>query len=80
MTDEIRPVCADYDARVFFPHRGDRAANRYAVALCTTCPLRRACLDGALARGEKFGVWGGTTENDRARMKRPTTTKLKETA
>jgi WhiB family redox-sensing transcriptional regulator len=30
-----------------------------AKALCTDCPLRRACLAGALDRGEPWGVWGG---------------------
>ncbi|WP_425468297.1 WhiB family transcriptional regulator [Quadrisphaera granulorum] len=30
-----------------------------AKALCTGCPLRAECLDGALARSEPWGVWGG---------------------
>lgn len=30
-----------------------------AKALCADCPLRRACLEGALERGEPWGVWGG---------------------
>jgi WhiB family redox-sensing transcriptional regulator len=30
-----------------------------AKALCTGCPLQRACLLGALERGEYAGVWGG---------------------
>lgn len=30
-----------------------------AKALCASCPLRSACLDGALERGEPWGVWGG---------------------
>ena len=30
-----------------------------AKALCASCPLRGACLDGALERGEPWGVWGG---------------------
>jgi WhiB family redox-sensing transcriptional regulator len=30
-----------------------------AKALCTDCPVRRACLAGALARREFCGVWGG---------------------
>ncbi|MGB3258879.1 MAG: WhiB family transcriptional regulator [Ornithinimicrobium sp.] len=30
-----------------------------AKALCSPCPLRDACLAGALQRAEPWGVWGG---------------------
>ena len=30
-----------------------------AKALCVPCPLREACLAGALDRREPWGVWGG---------------------
>jgi WhiB family redox-sensing transcriptional regulator len=30
-----------------------------AKALCQTCPLKDACLAGALERREPWGVWGG---------------------
>lgn len=30
-----------------------------AKALCAPCPLRKACLSGALDRREPWGVWGG---------------------
>jgi WhiB family transcriptional regulator, redox-sensing transcriptional regulator len=30
-----------------------------AKALCLDCPIRRACLAGALERQEPWGVWGG---------------------
>jgi WhiB family transcriptional regulator, redox-sensing transcriptional regulator len=30
-----------------------------AKALCAQCPIRSACLAGALDRGEPWGVWGG---------------------
>ena len=32
---------------------------RLAKALCGHCPVRSACLAGALQRGEPWGVWGG---------------------
>jgi len=32
---------------------------RRAKALCRRCPVRSACLAGALQRGEPCGVWGG---------------------
>ncbi|GAA4875367.1 WhiB family transcriptional regulator [Saccharopolyspora cebuensis] len=30
-----------------------------AKARCADCPIRSACLAGALSRGEPWGVWGG---------------------
>ena len=30
-----------------------------AKRLCGDCPIRNACLAGALDRGEPWGVWGG---------------------
>lgn len=30
-----------------------------AKELCRACPLTELCLDGALARREPWGVWGG---------------------
>ena len=32
---------------------------RRAKAICAECPVREACLEGALARREPWGVWGG---------------------
>lgn len=31
----------------------------FAKALCGTCPFKQECLEGALARREPWGVWGG---------------------
>lgn len=30
-----------------------------AKRICRSCPVRRRCLAGALARREPWGVWGG---------------------
>ncbi len=30
-----------------------------AKALCADCPIKQPCLEGALSRGEPWGVWGG---------------------
>ncbi len=35
------------------------AGVEYAKARCLDCPFQRDCLDGALARREPWGVWGG---------------------
>lgn len=63
-----RGLCAQTDPEEFFPDKG--GATRYAKAICAVCPVQAECLDYALANDERFGVWGGTTERDRRKIKR----------
>ena len=45
-----------------------------AKQLCQSCPVRRMCLDEAIARREPWGVWGGEIVLDGAvipRLRRP---------
>jgi WhiB family transcriptional regulator, redox-sensing transcriptional regulator len=58
---------ADRD-RIFFPDR--TGSNVEAKLICQSCPVRRACLDFAIATGEHFGIWGGTAERERRRIAR----------
>jgi WhiB family redox-sensing transcriptional regulator len=62
-------LCAQVDPELFFPEAG--APNREAKAVCAGCEVRSECLAYALAHRERFGVWGGTTERERRRMRRP---------
>ncbi len=55
-TDASTP-CRSYDPELWFAERPDEVA--LAQALCGDCPLRAACLAGALERREPWGVWGG---------------------
>ncbi|MER5509332.1 WhiB family transcriptional regulator [Streptomyces sp. NPDC002766] len=67
-----RAACADEDPELFFPVSSTGPALlqiELAKAVCRRCPLMESCLEGALERGE-LGVWGGTDENERRRMKR----------
>ena len=43
--------------RLFFSDQLDEIAR--ARAICRECPVMEACLEGALARQEPWGVWGG---------------------
>lgn len=51
------PPCRVYDLDLWFAESPDDV--EFAKALCRRCPIRPACLDGALARREPWGVWGG---------------------
>ena len=42
---------------LFFSEQIDDIAR--AKQICTLCPVVEACLEGALARREPWGVWGG---------------------
>lgn len=39
-----------------------------AVVICEGCPVQHECLLYALETNQRWGVWGGTTEEDRKRM------------
>lgn len=61
-------LCQQTDPELFFPEKGESAVP--AKQVCGRCPVQRDCLDYALANDERFGVWGGTSELDRRRMRR----------
>ena len=60
--------CRGLDTALFFPGRGDSAAD--AQQVCAGCPVARKCLVHALAIPEKFGIWAGTSERERRRIRR----------
>jgi WhiB family redox-sensing transcriptional regulator len=49
--------CRANDPELFFAERPEDVER--AKALCTGCPVRSACMSGALERREPWGVWGG---------------------
>ena len=49
--------CRVYDPELWFAERP--ADLELAKSYCLDCPVRQACLAGALARREPWGVWGG---------------------
>ena len=61
-------ACRGLDAGVFYPD--DEEDAEIAKQVCRECGVRSACLEFALARGEKIGVWGGATERERRRIQR----------
>jgi WhiB family redox-sensing transcriptional regulator len=66
-------ACMSADPDMFFPISSVGPALQQvsqAKAICAGCRVRQACLDFALSTGQTHGVWGGTTEEERQRLRR----------
>lgn len=61
-------ACRGLDTRLFFPERGDDTT--IAKRICSSCAVRTPCRDWALTNGERFGIWGGTSERERRTNRR----------
>lgn len=51
----------------FFAERGESVAD--AKAICAGCTVRDDCLEYALNRKVKHGIWGGLSERERRRIR-----------
>jgi WhiB family redox-sensing transcriptional regulator len=58
--------CRGLDPAIFYPETEEEADS--AKIVCAGCGVRTACLEHALQRREKQGVWGGSTERERRRI------------
>jgi WhiB family redox-sensing transcriptional regulator len=70
-----RAACQDYDDELFFERDNElrvvRARREQAAKqICAACPVRVECLEFAESGPEVFGVWGGTTQRERAIRRR----------
>jgi WhiB family redox-sensing transcriptional regulator len=81
---DIRPVhdewewqyqgaCRNADPELFFLETGLRGPTKRkkenaALAVCNKCPVISQCREWALRVPEIYGVWGGTTADQRLRM------------
>jgi WhiB family transcriptional regulator, redox-sensing transcriptional regulator len=67
--------CRGEDLVLFFGPEGERQPEREtreekAKQVCQGCPVRTACLDYAVSRPEKHGLYGGLNEDERAAERR----------
>ena len=66
-------ACRSGDPELFFPISDSgpgREQTARAQAICAACQVRRECLAFALQTGQIHGIWGGTTEHERAAERR----------
>jgi WhiB family transcriptional regulator, redox-sensing transcriptional regulator len=66
-------ACLHADSDLFFPISAAGPSCReldQAKAFCSHCPVRRQCLEFAQANAPVYGIWGGTTLEERQRIRR----------
>lgn len=70
----LRAACLDVgDPDLFFPpgeHGRSVPQLEEARKICERCPVREECLALALGCDEQYGMWGGTTPNERQAIRR----------
>ena len=65
--------CRDLDPNLFFPVGvTGPAVDQIAAAkgICAACPVRAECLEFAITTNQEFGIWGGTSEDERRVLRR----------
>lgn len=62
-------LCAQVgDHDLWYPAKG--GSSREARSVCKVCPVKAECLQWALDTDQRYGVLGGTTERERAALKK----------
>ena len=65
---QAKARCSEVDPEIFFPERG--GSSKAARAVCNKCAVRDQCLEYALNNKEQFGIWGGTSERERRKLRK----------
>ncbi len=68
-----RSACLDSDPDVFFPIGTTGAALEQietARRICLACAVAEECLEFALATNQEAGIWGGTIEEERRKLRK----------
>src|SRR5881227_3846122 len=68
-----KSACRDSDPDIFFPIGSTGPALEQietARRICTACDVNEECLEFALATNQEAGVWGGTTEEERRKLRK----------
>ena len=68
-------ACREYDNILFFGEEGESELEKQtreaeAKAICQTCPVKEPCLEFAMETAQKYGIWGGLSDKERASLKR----------
>jgi len=66
-------ACRSVDPELFFPVSATGKSLEQATEakrICAGCRVQRECLSFALRTRQAYGIWGGTTEEERAIARR----------
>jgi len=66
-------ACRASEPGLFFPAGSTGVADEQisaAKAVCRRCPVRESCLLFAFETNQRDGVWGGTDEDERRKLRR----------
>jgi WhiB family redox-sensing transcriptional regulator len=66
-------ACRDTDPDLFFPVGTTGPALEQiatARAVCEACPVQEPCLEFALLTNQDSGIWGGTSEDERRKLRK----------
>ena len=69
----VDAACRDTDPDLFFPVGTTGPAIEQiasAKAVCGECDAQAECLEFALATNQDSGVWGGTSEEERRKLRK----------
>ena len=69
----VGAACSDTDPDLFFPVGTTGPAIEQiqsAKAVCGECDAQSDCLEFALATNQDSGVWGGTSEEERRKLRK----------
>jgi len=75
--------CRDTDPDLFFPVGTTGPAIEQienAKAVCRECISQSACLEFALVTNQDSGIWGGTSEEERRKLRRQYVARQRRTA
>ena len=68
-----KSACRNTDPDLFFPVGTTGPALdqiESAKAVCNRCEAQEACLEFALATNQESGIWGGTSEEERRKLRK----------
>jgi len=68
-------ACREHSNILFFGEEGEselekQAREARAKTVCARCPVSDPCLEFAMETNQKYGIWGGLTDKERASLKR----------